>query len=30
MIATMANLKLERGKTEPNNYDVAPFASFRG
>lgn len=30
MIATMANLKLERGKTEPNNYDVAPFSSFRG
>ena len=30
MIATMANLKLERGKIEPNNYNVAPFASFRG
>ncbi len=29
MIATLADLKLSRGLVTPNNYDVAPFASFR-
>ena len=29
MIATLANLKLSRGLVQPNNYDVAPFASFK-
>lgn len=28
MIATLANLKLSRGLATPNNYDIAPFASF--
>lgn len=28
MIATLASLKLSRGLVKPNNYDVAPFASF--
>ncbi|MCG8344501.1 MAG: tRNA (adenosine(37)-N6)-threonylcarbamoyltransferase complex transferase subunit TsaD [Chlorobiales bacterium] len=28
MIATLADLKLSRGIAAPNNYDVAPFASF--
>ncbi len=28
MIATLADLKLSRGLVTPNNYDVAPFASF--
>ncbi|TNJ37761.1 tRNA (adenosine(37)-N6)-threonylcarbamoyltransferase complex transferase subunit TsaD [Prosthecochloris vibrioformis] len=29
MIATMAQLRISRGVTELNNYDVAPFAAFR-
>ena len=28
MIAALADLKLSRGLVPPNNYDVAPFASF--
>ena len=28
MIATFAHLKLSRGTTTPNTYDIAPFASF--
>jgi N6-L-threonylcarbamoyladenine synthase len=28
MIATLASLKLSRELVKPNNYDVAPFASF--
>lgn len=29
MIATLADLKLSRRLVTPNNYDIAPFASFR-
>ena len=30
MIATMASLKLEHRKTNPNKYYMVTFASFRG